>query len=152
MPRGLLNKENGTVSERRFRELVKIKDVVLPMLVFILLALGGHVRAGAHSAAARIVGAPAFAEPQVIEITARKFEFVPAQITLKQGQPVILRVKSADVKHGFYQRELKIDAEIPANQTVDVPLTPGAAGTFSTKCDHFCGAGHGKMKMTIVVQ
>ena len=27
-----------------------------------------------------------------------------------------------------------------------------AAGTFTTICDHFCGANHGNMNMTIVVE
>ena len=30
--------------------------------------------------------------------------------------------------------------------------TLNVAGTFTTICDHFCGANHGNMKMTIVVE
>jgi cytochrome c oxidase subunit II len=88
----------------------------------------------------------------VVEITAKRFAFTPDKITLKKGQTVKLRLHSEDVTHGFFLRPLKLDEEIPAGQTVDVTLTPQTAGTFTTICDHFCGANHGNMNMTIVVE
>ena len=88
----------------------------------------------------------------VIEITAKRFAFSPDKITLKKGQTVKLRLHSEDVTHGFFLRPLKLDEEIPAGQTAEVTVTPQTAGTFTTICDHFCGANHGNMKMTIVVE
>ena len=87
----------------------------------------------------------------VIDITAKRFAFSPDKITLKKGQTVKLRLHSEDVTHGFFLRPLKLDEEIPAGQSVDVTVTPRTAGTFTTICDHFCGANHGNMNMTIVV-
>jgi cytochrome c oxidase subunit 2 len=106
----------------------------------------------ALAAALAAAGAPRAAEPRVIEITARRFEFQPAQITIKQGEPVVLRVKSLDVTHGFYQKALGIDATIAPGKPTDVPVTAKAPGRYVTICDHFCGSGHGNMKMTIVVE
>ena len=88
----------------------------------------------------------------VIEITAKRFAFTPDKITLKKGQTVKLRLHSEDVTHGFFLRPLKLDEEIPAGQTIEVTVTPQNAGTFTTICDHFCGANHGNMAMTIVVE
>jgi cytochrome c oxidase subunit 2 len=88
----------------------------------------------------------------VVEITAKRFAFVPDKITLKKGQTVKLRLHSEDVTHGFFLRPLKLDEEIPAGGTADVTLTPAVRGTFTTICDHFCGANHGNMNMTIVVE
>jgi cytochrome c oxidase subunit 2 len=88
----------------------------------------------------------------VVEITAKRFAFTPDKVTLKKGQTVKLRLHSEDVTHGFFLRPLKLDEEIPAGQTVDVTVTPQTAGTFTTICDHFCGANHGNMNMTIVVE
>lgn len=88
----------------------------------------------------------------VVEITAKRFAFAPDKITLKLGQTVTLRVHSEDVTHGFFLRPLKLDEEIPAGQTIEVTVTPQTAGTFTTICDHFCGANHGNMNMTIVVE
>jgi cytochrome c oxidase subunit 2 len=88
----------------------------------------------------------------VIEITAKRFAFSPDKITLKKGQTVKLRLHSEDVTHGFFLRPLKLDEEIPAGQTIEVTVTPQTSGTFTTICDHFCGANHGNMNMTIVVE
>lgn len=88
----------------------------------------------------------------IIEITAKRFAFSPDKITLKSGQTVKLRIHSEDVTHGFFLRPLKLDEEIPAGQSIDVTVTPTVPGTFTTICDHFCGANHGNMNMTIVVE
>jgi cytochrome c oxidase subunit 2 len=92
------------------------------------------------------------AKPRVIEITAKRFEFSPNQITLKRGEPVILRLKSMDVTHGFFSRPLKLDTLIEPDKTNDVAITPQTAGTFPVICHHFCGQGHGNMKMSIIVE
>ena len=89
--------------------------------------------------------------PKVIEITAKKFEFTPAEITLKKGEPVILRLTSADRVHGFMSKPLKIDTDISADKTTDVSVTPESAGAYTVICDHYCGTGHGNMKMKVTV-
>ena len=89
--------------------------------------------------------------PKVIEISAKKFEFSPSQITLKKGEPVILRLSSSDRVHGFMSKPLKIDTDIPADKSADIPVTPDAAGDFTVICDHYCGTGHGGMKMKVTV-
>jgi cytochrome c oxidase subunit 2 len=88
----------------------------------------------------------------VIDITAKRFEFTPNQINIKRGEPVILRLKSLDVTHGFFSRQLKIDGLIEPGKTLEVSLTPQSPGTYTVICHHFCGVGHGNMKMTIVVE
>jgi cytochrome c oxidase subunit 2 len=88
----------------------------------------------------------------VVEITAKRFSFSPDKITLKKGQTVKLRIHSEDVTHGFFLRPFKLDEEIPAGETIERTVTPQIAGTFLTICDHFCGANHGNMNMTIVVE
>ena len=90
--------------------------------------------------------------PRVVDVTAKRFAFAPSSITLKKGETVTLRIRSEDVTHGFFSRQLKIDETIEPGKTEEVTLTPQTAGTFTTICDHFCGAGHGNMSMTIVVE
>jgi len=91
-------------------------------------------------------------EPRVIAITAKRFEFIPKEITLKQGETVKLQLTTEDVTHGFLVRPLGIDADIVAGKTTELIVTPKSPGRYTTICDHFCGAGHGAMKMTIVVE
>ncbi len=97
---------------------------------------------------------PIRAEPEarVIPITAKRFAFDPGEITIRQGETVKLRLRSEDVRHGFFVKPLGIDEEIVPGQTTEVVVTPRTPGRYTTICDHFCGAGHGNMKMTIVVQ
>jgi cytochrome c oxidase subunit 2 len=97
-------------------------------------------------------GVRAAEEPKVIAITAKRFEFSPKEITLKLGETVKLRLTTEDVTHGFFSKPLGLDEAIVPGKTTAVVLTPKAAGRYTTICDHFCGAGHGGMKMTIVVE
>ena len=91
-------------------------------------------------------------ESRAIVITAKRFEFVPSTITLKKGETVKLVVTSEDVTHGLFIRPLKIDTDLVPGKTEELTVTPQAAGTFTAICHHFCGAGHGNMKLTVVVE
>jgi cytochrome c oxidase subunit II len=90
--------------------------------------------------------------PQVVGIVAGKFHFTPDHITLKKDQPAILRLTSSDTTHGFMLRALKIDTDIKPGNVTEIKVTPTNAGTFKAICDHYCGLGHGGMKMTVVVE
>jgi len=90
--------------------------------------------------------------PHVVEISAKRFEFTPKEITVKQGETVTLRLTSGDVTHGFYMKALGIDAVIEPGHATEITITPQTTGSFTTICDHFCGEGHGNMHMKIVVE
>jgi cytochrome c oxidase subunit 2 len=91
-------------------------------------------------------------QPRVLTIAARRFEFTPSQITVKRGEPVTLRVSAEDRDHGFYQKDMGIDLDLSPEHASDVTITPEKAGRFVVICDHFCGSGHGNMKMVINVE
>ena len=95
--------------------------------------------------------ANAAAEPRVIEIRAKKFAFSPSEITLKKGEPVILRLSTEDRTHGFLLKPLKIDTDITPGKATDIAVTPTASGHYLVICDHYCGTGHGNMKMKLTV-
>jgi cytochrome c oxidase subunit II len=90
--------------------------------------------------------------PQTVDITAKRFAFNPTEVHLKAGQPAVLHLTSADVRHGFFSRPLGLDETIPAAQSIDVKVAPTQPGKYTIICDHFCGSGHGNMKMTVVVE
>ncbi len=91
-------------------------------------------------------------DPVLVNITARRFQFTPSEVKLKQGQTAKLELRSEDVVHGFFMKALGIDTEIQPGKTTEVVVTPTAPGRYTTICHHFCGSGHGNMKMTIVVE
>ena len=84
----------------------------------------------------------------VVVINAKRFEFSPSEVHLKRGEPVTIRLVSSDRKHGLMSKPLGI--ELDGND--EVTITPASAGTFRAICDHYCGMGHGNMKMTFVVE
>jgi cytochrome c oxidase subunit 2 len=49
-------------------------------------------------------------------------------------------------------RAFGIDTDIQPGKTTAITIRPEKVGTYTTICDHYCGLGHGGMKMTIVVQ
>ncbi len=89
--------------------------------------------------------------PHRVEITAKRFEFTPGEITLKKGEPVVLVLKSLDVAHGVRFKELGIETKVNKGQSSELAFTPNKTGDFVGHCAVFCGAGHGKMALTLHV-
>jgi len=88
---------------------------------------------------------------QKIEITASRFAFSPAEITVKKGQQVELEIHSADVTHGLTINAFGVRTEVDKGKTATVTFLPEEVGTFEGKCAHFCGKGHGSMKLAVHV-
>lgn len=89
--------------------------------------------------------------PKRIEVTAKRFTYEPADITVKKGDPVVLVIKSADVAHGLRFRDLNLNVKIDKGGTAELKFTPDKTGDFVGQCSVFCGSGHGEMKLTLHV-
>jgi cytochrome c oxidase subunit II len=111
---------------------------VVTLLAFVVLT-GQQFKANAQDA------------PQRIQITAKRFDYTPGEITLKKGVPVVLVLTSEDVPHGLKFKDLNVVVVAKKGQTSEVAFTPDKAGTFVGQCSVFCGSGHGSMKMTLNV-
>jgi cytochrome c oxidase subunit II len=96
--------------------------------------------------------APADTAPRRIEVLAKRFEFVPDNIALRKGEPVILVLQSEDVPHGIRFRELNLETEIHRGHASELSFTPTVAGDFVGHCSRFCGSGHGSMLLTLHVR
>jgi len=103
--------------------------------------------------AAVAFAAVALAQPKerVIRVTARKWVFLPREIRLKKGAPVVLEFVTADVVMGFNAPDFKVRADIIPGQVARVRLVPDKTGTFVFLCDIFCGDGHEGMSGQIHV-
>ncbi|HEY6375377.1 MAG TPA: cupredoxin domain-containing protein [Edaphobacter sp.] len=100
------------------------------------------------------VTSTALAQEQIrtIEIHARRYAFSPAEITLKKGETVKLRLLSDDVAHSLVIPGLQIRQEIPKGRPAEVTVTPNSSGDFRGECGRFCGSGHGSMLFTVHVK
>ena len=91
-------------------------------------------------------------QPRRIEIIAKRFTYDPDLITLKKGQPVVLAMHSIDVAHGLKVEEFNIKSdEIKKGKETQIQFTPNETGHYEGQCAHFCGKGHGSMKLQIDV-
>lgn len=109
--------------------------------------------AAASIAAAGCAGALVGDKPavKVVQVHTMKFKFVPSEITLKKGEPVILEFIADDIHMGFKSPELKLQADIHPGKVARLAFTPDKAGKFDFYCDVFCGDGHEEMDGTITV-
>src|SRR3989344_4928332 len=68
------------------------------------------------------------AKVREFDIQAKKWEFVPGNIVVNQGDSVILHVTSADVSHGFALLDYGINEQLPPGETVDIRFVADKKG------------------------
>lgn len=81
------------------------------------------------------------AEPQVIEITLDSYTMKPDRITVKAGEPVILKIKNAAtfIPHNLVikapQAGVEVKVDVSAGKTGEVSFTPTQPGSYEMLCD-----------------
>jgi heme/copper-type cytochrome/quinol oxidase subunit 2 len=91
--------------------------------------------------------------PDVKErLVMKKYEFIPPEIRVKQGQVVQLDVVTADVQHGLAVPELGIKAAVHPGAVTEVKFRAEKKGEFPMRCYILCGPGHDEMQGKIVVE
>jgi len=121
------------------------------------------------TAARRSVLSPAATEGvQVIEVSAKKYEFDPSPIRVKQGTRVQLKITATDHAHGFKIADIADGAtpggkpglvfsspqdclKIEEGKTETVEFVAQTAGTYSFRCCVHCGWHHRGMKGELIV-
>ena len=88
---------------------------------------------------------------RVIKITARKFQYAPNEITVRQGEAVVLEFNAIDFVHGFSVPDLHLRVDLPPGQLTRVRLPTDEVGVYDFLCDNFCGSGHESMTGKIIV-
>jgi cytochrome c oxidase subunit 2 len=106
--------------------------------------------------------------PQIVNVSAKKFDFTPSEIHVRKGARVELKIHSEDVTHSV---KLDVHPEGVKQQgtpglVLDRPRENGKAekhedqvidfvaqepGTYDFKCSTFCGMGHNRMKGKVIV-
>jgi cytochrome c oxidase subunit 2 len=87
-----------------------------------------------------------------VEMTAKRFAFLPEQVEVVEGDEVTINVRSADGTHGIEIEKLKVKKAIPrGGEVVTLSFTAPAPGRYVIKCSEYCGRGHDDMKSVLVV-
>ena len=50
------------------------------------------------------------------------------------------------------RKPLGVDLDASQNAPHEITIVPAQPGTYPAICDHYCGMGHGSMKMTFIVE
>ena len=95
--------------------------------------------------------APAPDASRRIDISAKKFAYTPAEITVKKDEPVVLILTTEDVTHGLKFKELNLNMKAEKGKPSELAFTPDKLGDFVGHCSVFCGSGHGSMTLTLHV-
>jgi cytochrome c oxidase subunit II len=105
---------------------------------------------------------------QVIELTAKKYEYSPSPVHVKIGTKVQLRITAVDHDHGF---KIGVDPDagkangksglvfaspqdcwqLKKGETTTIEFLAQVSGTYTFRCCHTCGLGHRGMKSELVV-
>jgi len=134
--------------------------LLLSIAVAAMLILTGDVVARSSN--------PSPDDVQVITVTAKKYEFDPSPIRVKQGTKVQLKITATDHAHGFSIQEVAEGdssgkpglvfssprgcQKIEEGQTVTVEFVAQTPGTYSFRCCVHCGWHHRGMKGEIIVE
>ena len=110
-------------------------------------------------AAVAVAAAPALTRAEApapravtVEMTAKRFAFLPEQVEVVEGDEVTINVRSADGTHGIEIEKLKVKKAIPrGGEVVTLSFTAPAPGRYVIKCSEYCGRGHDDMKSVLVV-
>jgi len=87
-----------------------------------------------------------------VEMTAKRFVFLPELVEVVEGDDVTINVRSADGTHGIEIAKLKVKKVIPrGGQVVTLTFTAPAPGRYVITCSEYCGRGHDDMKSVLVV-
>jgi heme/copper-type cytochrome/quinol oxidase subunit 2 len=105
---------------------------------------------------------------QVIELTAKKYEYSSSPVHVKAGTKVKLKITATDHDHGFKIGAVPDGAEARATgglvftspqdcwqlkkgETTTIEFVARTPRTYTFRCCHTCGLGHRGMKGQIVV-
>jgi cytochrome c oxidase subunit II len=105
---------------------------------------------------------------QVIEITAKKYEYSMSPIHVKAGTKVQLKITATDHDHGFKIATVPDGAlangtagliftsaqdcwQLKKGEETTIEFLTQTSGTYTFRCCHTCGLGHKGMKGQIVV-
>ena len=106
---------------------------------------------------------------QIIDVSAKKYEFDPSPIRVKQGTRVQLKITATDHVHGFRITEFPHGADtkgkaglvfsspqdcrrIEKGQTETIEFVAQTPGTYRFKCCVHCGWKHRGMNGELIVE
>jgi cytochrome c oxidase subunit II len=73
-------------------------------------------------------------------------DMVASVLTVPVNRPVELLLRSQDVIHNFFVRELRLQQDAVPGMVIPIHFTPERIGRYEIVCTQLCGLGHYKMR------
>ncbi len=157
----------GIVRARRFKndtsEIMQVKDDrrVISIILFAGALVPALILFGTMIWSISITNANTDPDsPLVIEVTGHQWwwqlHYVSANFTsanelhIPVGQPVTLKLMSADVNHSFWVPELSPKLDLIPGQTNTLTIQADQAGTYRGQCAEYCGLQHANMAFLVI--
>ena len=80
-----------------------------------------------------------------------KDDIVTATLRVPVGRDVVLTLKSRDVVHDFFVRELRVKQDVVPGMEIPYRFRAERTGSFEISCAELCGLGHSQMRAVMVV-
>ena len=88
---------------------------------------------------------------RVVRVRARRFEFIPKEIIVRQGEKVRLEITSEDVTHGIEILSYGLNRRLEPGKTEVITFVADKPGRHHFHCSVNCGEGHDKMHGELIV-
>lgn len=118
--------------------------LTLAAIVLVLAACGANNNAEETGSA---VEEPSTAASEIV-IKASNWEFDQAEYKIKKGEATKISVEAKSGIHGIEIEDLGVKIQTGDSEVITI----NDPGTYTFFCNIMCGAGHSKMKSTIVVE
>lgn len=82
---------------------------------------------------------------------AGKDDIVVSTLRVPVGRDVVLTLKSRDVIHDFFVRELRVKQDIVPGMEIPYRFRADRTGAFEIACAELCGLGHSQMRAVMLV-
>jgi cytochrome c oxidase subunit 2 len=82
---------------------------------------------------------------------ASKDDITSASIKVPAGKPIQLIMRSRDVIHNFFVRELRLKQDIVPGMEIPLHFQADVMGLYEVPCSELCGLGHHQMRTTLEV-
>jgi cytochrome c oxidase subunit 2 len=73
-------------------------------------------------------------------------DVINSTLTVPVNRPVELLLRSQDVIHNFFVRELRLQQDAVPGMVIPIHFTPERIGRYEIVCTQLCGLGHYKMR------
>ena len=77
---------------------------------------------------------------------ASKDDIVVSTLRVPVGRDIVLTLKSRDVVHDFFVRELRVKQDVVPGMQIPFRFRAEKTGAFEIACAELCGLGHSQMR------